>query len=190
MILIVDNYDSFVYNLYQFFGELGAAATVIRNDKITVEEVVDLRPSHIVISPGPGSPEDPSYFGICRELILEVGRTTPLLGVCLGHQGIGHAFGARVVRAPMAMHGKTSLIRHDASGIFKGLASPLTVMRYHSLVVDPETIPPCVRVTATTDDGVIMGMVHRELPIHGVQFHPESIGSQGGLQLLKNFLDA
>lgn len=190
-ILIIDNYDSFVYNLFQFFGELtGEPAKVIRNDKVTVQDVQELRPSHIVISPGPGSPDDPRYFGVCRELILKLGETTPVLGVCLGHQGIGYAFGAKVVRAPLAMHGKTSTIRHDGTGVFKNLQTPLTIMRYHSLVVQPDSLPACLRVTATTEDGVIMGMVHRTLPIQGVQFHPESIGSQAGLQMLRNFLDA
>lgn len=188
-IVIIDNYDSFVYNLHQRFGELtGVASTVVRNDRTSVAEVAAMRPTHIVISPGPGNPHDRAYFGVCREIILELGASTPLLGVCLGHQGIGAVFGGKVVSAPVLMHGKTSAILHDGSGIFAGVASPTVVMRYHSLIVDRETLPPCLTVNATTEGGIIMGLVHREYPIHGVQFHPESIGSGTGTKMLKNFL--
>jgi anthranilate synthase/aminodeoxychorismate synthase-like glutamine amidotransferase len=188
-IVLIDNYDSFVYNLYQALGELtGVEARVVRNDRTSVEAIAAERPTHLVISPGPGNPEDPAWFGICRELILTLGRTVPLLGVCLGHQGIGAAFGGRVVRAPRVMHGKTSLVRHEGEGLFEGLESPLEAMRYHSLMIDPSTLPASLRVTASTEDGVIMGVAHREHPIVGVQFHPESIGTRSGLRLLRNFL--
>jgi len=188
-IVLIDNYDSFVYNLYQALGELtGVDAKVVRNDRIRVEAIAAEQPTHLIISPGPGNPEDPAWFGICREVILTLGRTVPLLGVCLGHQGIGAAFGARVVRAPKVMHGKTSLIRHDGEGLFAGLESPLEVMRYHSLMIDPGTLPASLRVTATSEEGLIMGVAHKEHPIVGVQFHPESIGTRSGLQLLHNFL--
>jgi anthranilate synthase/aminodeoxychorismate synthase-like glutamine amidotransferase len=189
-IVLVDNYDSFVYNLYQHLGELtGVEAHVVRNDRTSVQAIADECPTHIVISPGPGNPEDPAWFGVCREVILTLGRTVPLLGVCLGHQGIGSAFGGRVVRAPKVMHGKTSHIRHEGSGIFAGLENPLEVMRYHSLMLDPATLPAVLQVTATTQEGLIMGVVHEEYPIVGVQFHPESIGTGGGLRLLRNFLE-
>jgi anthranilate synthase/aminodeoxychorismate synthase-like glutamine amidotransferase len=156
---------------------------------MTLEECRAYRPTHVVISPGPGNPEDRAYFGVCNEVISDLGRTTPVLGVCLGHQGIGAVFGGRVVRAKQVMHGKTSLVTHDATGVFEGLPSPIVGMRYHSLVVDPASVPATLRVTATTEDGIIMGLVHRELPIHGVQFHPESIGTPYGPQLLRNFLE-
>jgi anthranilate synthase/aminodeoxychorismate synthase-like glutamine amidotransferase len=188
-IVLIDNYDSFVYNLYQALGELtGVEARVVRNDRTSVEAIAAERPTHLIISPGPGNPEDPVWFGICRELILTLGRTVPLLGVCLGHQGIGAAFGGRVVRAPKVMHGKTSLIRHEGEGLFEGLESPLEVMRYHSLMIDPGTLPASLRVTASNEEGLIMGVAHREHPIVGVQFHPESIGTRSGLRLLRNFL--
>jgi anthranilate synthase/aminodeoxychorismate synthase-like glutamine amidotransferase len=188
-IVLIDNYDSFVYNLYQALGELtGVEARVVRNDRTSVEAIAAERPTHLIISPGPGNPEDPVWFGICRELILTLGRTVPLLGVCLGHQGIGAAFGGRVVRAPKVMHGKTSRIRHEGEGLFEGLESPLEVMRYHSLMIDPGTLPASLRVTASNEEGLIMGVAHREHPIVGVQFHPESIGTRSGLRLLRNFL--
>jgi anthranilate synthase/aminodeoxychorismate synthase-like glutamine amidotransferase len=190
-IVLIDNYDSFVYNLYQLLGELtGTEAKVVRNDRTSVEAIAAERPTHIIISPGPGNPEDPAWFGICREVILTLGRRVPLLGVCLGHQGIGAAFGARVVRAPKVMHGKTSVIRHEGEGIFAELENPLEVMRYHSLMIDPGTLPASLRVTATSEDGIIMGVAHKEHPIVGVQFHPESIGTRGGLRLLRNFLQS
>jgi anthranilate synthase/aminodeoxychorismate synthase-like glutamine amidotransferase len=189
-VIILDNYDSFVYNLYQAIGELtGVAARVVRNDAITIEELIAANPSHLIISPGPGTPEDPAYFGVCRAAILELGPKIPTLGVCLGHQGIAAAFGGRVIRAPMVMHGKTSLIEHAGTGLFAGLPSPLRVMRYHSLVVEPESLPESLIVTSRTQDGVIMSVAHREWPLVGVQFHPESIGTQQGKRLLGNFLN-
>jgi anthranilate synthase/aminodeoxychorismate synthase-like glutamine amidotransferase len=189
-IVLIDNYDSFVYNLYQALGELtGVDAKVVRNDRTSVEAIAAEHPTHIIISPGPGNPEDPAWFGICREVILTLGRTVPLLGVCLGHQGIGAAFGGRVVRAPKVMHGKTSLIRHDGEGLFAGLESPLEVMRYHSLMINPAMLPASLRVTATSDEGLIMGVAHKDHPIVGVQFHPESIGTRSGLRLVSNFLE-
>jgi anthranilate synthase/aminodeoxychorismate synthase-like glutamine amidotransferase len=188
-VVILDNYDSFVYNLYQAIGELtGSAARVVRNDAITIEELIAAEPTHLIISPGPGTPEDPAYFGVCRAAILRLGPRVPTLGVCLGHQGIAAAFGGRVIRAPKVMHGKTSLITHDGTGLFAGLPSPLQVMRYHSLVVDPESLPSSLAVTSRTQDGVCMSVAHREWPIVGVQFHPESIGTQDGKRLLGNFL--
>ncbi len=188
-VVIVDNYDSYAYNLFQRIGELtGAEARVVRNDQLTLAELEALQPTHVVISPGPGNPEDPAYFGICREVILTLGKRVPVLGVCLGHQGIGAAFGGRVVRAPQVMHGKTSRIRHDGSGVFSQLPDPCEVMRYHSLMIAPDTMPACLRVTARTEDGIVMGVEHREFPIHGVQFHPESIGTPEGTTMLANFL--
>lgn len=189
-IVIIDNYDSYAYNLYQRIGELtGEAAIVHRNDRVTLAEVLALNPSHIVISPGPGRPEDPAYFGVCRELIAKLPPDLPLLGVCLGHQGIGHVFGATVVRADRVMHGKTSLVYHDGTPLFDGVASPFPAMRYHSLVVEPSTVPHALRVTARTSDGIVMAFEHRERPIYGVQFHPESIGTPAGIRILANFLD-
>ncbi|MCA9585647.1 MAG: aminodeoxychorismate/anthranilate synthase component II [Myxococcales bacterium] len=186
--LIIDNYDSFTYNLYQYLGELDAGPVVYRNDKISLREACALEPERIVISPGPGNPEDPAYFGVCRDVILELSPTIPTLGVCLGHQGIGAAFGGRVVRAPAIMHGKTSPVLHDGSELFVGMPQPFEAMRYHSLVLDPACVPDCLEVTAKTDDGVIMAIAHREHPIYGVQFHPESIGSPLGRRLIENFL--
>ena len=185
MILLVDNYDSFTWNLAQYFGELGAPPLVKRNDEITMDEIAALRPTHIVISPGPGRPES---AGISIDVIRRFGQTTPLLGVCLGHQAIGAAFGGDVVRAPQLMHGKTSSVRHDARGVFAGLAQPFTAGRYHSLVV-AVPLPADLEATAHTDDGTLMGLRHRSLPIHGVQFHPESVLTGGGHQLLRNFLE-
>jgi len=188
-VIILDNYDSFVYNLYQAVGEVtGVAARVVRNDAITIDELLAADPTHLIISPGPGTPEDPAYFGVCRAAILQLGPRVPTLGVCLGHQGIAAAFGGRVVRAPQVMHGKTSLIEHDGSGLFAGLSSPLRVMRYHSLVVDPASLPEVLVATSWTQDRVCMSLAHREWPIVGVQFHPESIGTQDGKRLLGNFL--
>lgn len=189
-ILLIDNYDSYAYNLFQRIGELcGVRSHVVRNDQTTLEECKAYKPTHIVISPGPGNPEDPAYFGVCNSIILELGATTPLLGVCLGHQGIGAVFGGRVIRAPMVMHGKTSSVEHDGTGVFAGLPAPFVAMRYHSLIVERASLPECLRVTATTRGGIIMGVAHRSLPIHGVQFHPESIGTPHGAALLKNFLE-
>jgi anthranilate synthase/aminodeoxychorismate synthase-like glutamine amidotransferase len=190
-VVIIDNYDSYAYNLFQGIGELtGRAATVVRNDETSLRAIRRLNPSHIVISPGPGNPENPDYFGVCLDVIHELGPTIPLLGVCLGHQGIGYAFGGHVVRAPKAMHGKTSRLWHNSAGVFRGVSNPCTVMRYHSLMVEQETFPSVLRVTAQTDDGVIMGLQHTTYPIWGVQFHPESIGTPSGISMLQNFLSA
>jgi anthranilate synthase component 2 len=186
--VILDNYDSFTFNLYQYIGELDERPLVFRNDQISFEDLVKLRPDRILISPGPGSPEDPAYFGICKRVILELGRDVPLLGVCLGHQGIIHAFGGRIGRARQVMHGKTSFIVNDGKGIFIGLPRSIEVMRYHSLAGDPDTLPNCLEITATTADGVIMGVRHRSYPIEGIQFHPESIGTPAGKAILTNFL--
>jgi anthranilate synthase component 2 len=184
MFLLIDNYDSFTYNLWHYLGELGAEVMVRRNDAITVTEALALKPQGIVISPGPGVPE---AAGICVALVRHAG-SVPILGVCLGHQAIGFACGGTVGRAPQPMHGKLSAIHHDGSGVFAGLADPFAATRYHSLVVERATLPPVLRLTAWTEDGLIMGLAHRERPIHGVQFHPESIASEGGHALLKNFL--
>lgn len=186
--IIIDNYDSFTFNLYQYIGELDERPLVFRNDAITIPELVSLRPDRLIISPGPGNPEDPAYFGVCREAIRVLGTSVPVLGVCLGHQGIFSCFGGRVVRAKQVMHGKTSNIFHDNSEMFSGLPQPFEAMRYHSLVGDPATLPECLEVTARTEDGIIMGLRHREFPIYGVQFHPESIGTASGRRLIENFL--
>jgi len=185
-LLVIDNYDSFTYNLVQFLGDLGADSTVRRNDKITLEEIAALAPEAIVLSPGPGTPDD---AGICLAVIDRFGGTIPMLGVCLGHQAIGQAMGGDVIRAPHLMHGKTSPISHESKGIFRGLNSGFEATRYHSLIVKPETLPDVLEVTARTDDGLIMGLQHRTKPIHGVQFHPESIASENGHALLQNFLN-
>ena len=185
MIVLIDNYDSFTYNLVHYLGELGADVVVHRNDTVSVEELLDAKPSGIVISPGPC---DPDRAGICLELVSRAAPVMPLLGVCLGHQALGQAFGGKVVRTPMLMHGKLSDIIHTGSAVFAGLPSPFRATRYHSLMVEHETLPPNLIVTARTDDGIIMGLAHRELPCFGVQFHPESIESQHGHDLLKNFL--
>ena len=187
MIFVIDNYDSFTYNLVQYLGELGAEPLVRRNDDITVDEIAAMKPEGIVISPGPGRPEQ---AGITLDVIRKLGPTTPLLGVCLGHQAIGMAFGGSVVRAKAPMHGKTSTISHDGKGVFAGIASPFTVARYHSLIVDREGWPKDLEITAQTeDDGTVMALRHREFPIHGVQFHPESIMTREGQHLLRNFLN-
>jgi anthranilate synthase component 2 len=185
-VLLVDNYDSFTYNLYQYLGELGADTTVVRNDAISVGDALALRPDRIVISPGPGTPDD---AGISIELIRAAAGRVPVLGVCLGHQALGQAFGGRIVRAPVLMHGKTSEIHHDGRTVFRGLRQPFTATRYHSLAVARETVPECLEVSAWTEDGTVMGLRHRELPLEGVQFHPESILTRAGHDLLKNFLD-
>jgi anthranilate synthase component II len=184
MFLLIDNYDSFTYNLWHYLGELGAEVIVKRNDALTVAEVLAMRPEGVVISPGPSVPEK---AGICIELVQKAGRI-PLLGVCLGHQAIGAAFGARVIRAPEPMHGKVSRIFHDRSGVFAGLPSPFSATRYHSLIVERASLPSELRITASSEDGLVMGIEHTERPIHGVQFHPESIASQHGHHLLRNFL--
>jgi anthranilate synthase/aminodeoxychorismate synthase-like glutamine amidotransferase len=184
-VLVIDNYDSFVYNLVQYLGELGADPIVHRNDAITVDDVDAIAPDAILVSPGPGTPAD---AGISNEVIRRYGPRIPLLGVCLGHQCIGEVFGGRVVRAPAVMHGKTSLVAHDGTGVLAGLLDPFEATRYHSLVVAPESIPDELVVTATADDGVVMALRHRTHPIEGVQFHPESILTAGGKQLMANFL--
>jgi anthranilate synthase/aminodeoxychorismate synthase-like glutamine amidotransferase len=185
MILLLDNYDSFTYNLYQYLGELGADVRVVRNDEMSAADVLALAPRAVVISPGPGTPDQ---AGISLDLIRACAGRLPLLGVCLGHQALGQAFGGQVVRAPRLMHGKTSEIEHDGRGVFAGLPRPFTATRYHSLVVDPASVPGCLEVSAWTDGGVIMGLRHRELPLEGVQFHPESILTSAGKDLLCNFL--
>ena len=185
VLFVLDNYDSFTYNLVQYFGELGAEPVVRRNDEVTVEEIAALRPERICISPGPGTPAE---AGISEAVIRELGPRVPVLGVCLGHQAIGEVFGGEVVRAGRLMHGKTSPVLHDDDGVFAGLPSPFEATRYHSLVVRPESVPDCLVVNARTAEGEIMGLRHREFPIHGVQFHPESILTAEGKRLLENFL--
>jgi anthranilate synthase/aminodeoxychorismate synthase-like glutamine amidotransferase len=188
-VVVLDNYDSYTFNLVQALGALtGEAAHVFRNDEITLEALVALSPTHLVISPGPGNPEDPAWFGVCREALLHFGPRTPTLGVCLGHQGIGAALGGRVVRAPSPRHGKTSPVLHNGSALFHGLPSPFEAMRYHSLVLEEASLPPVLRVTARTPDGVVMAVQHESWPLFGVQFHPESIGTPFGLELLRNFV--
>jgi anthranilate synthase/aminodeoxychorismate synthase-like glutamine amidotransferase len=185
MLLIIDNYDSFTYNLVQYFGELGAEPVVKRNDEITVAEIEAMKPEAIVISPGPCTPKE---AGISNDIIAQIGPKLPLLGVCLGHQCIGHVFGGDVVRAPRLMHGKTSPILHDGTGVFVNLPSPFEATRYHSLIIDPPSLPDVLVVNAQTAENEIMGVRHKEYPIHGVQFHPESILTRHGKDLLKNFL--
>jgi anthranilate synthase component 2 len=185
MFLLIDNYDSFTYNLFHYLGELGADVVVRRNDVLTVDEALALDPAGIILSPGPC---DPDHAGICLELIARAAGRVPLLGVCLGHQSIGQAFGGQVVRAPEPRHGKPSPILHNGTGVFAGLPNPFRATRYHSLMVAPETFPECLRVTARSEDGVIQGLEHRELPVYGVQFHPESIATESGHALLANFL--
>jgi anthranilate synthase/aminodeoxychorismate synthase-like glutamine amidotransferase len=185
-VLVIDNYDSFVYNLVQYLGELGAEPLVHRNDDLTVAEALDLRPDLVLLSPGPGRPEDSGI--LCEAVTAFADRDVPVFGVCLGLQAIGHVFGGEVVRAGELMHGKTSFVRHHGEGVFAGLPSPLEATRYHSLVVARDGLPDRLEVTAETDDGTIMGLRHRELPVEGVQFHPESILTQHGHDLLRNFL--
>ena len=187
MLLMIDNYDSFTYNLVQYLGELGEEVVVRRNDEITLEDIDEMKPERIVVSPGPCTPNE---AGISVPLIERLAGKTPILGVCLGHQSIGAAFGGKVVRAKQVMHGKTSMISHTGVGVFKDIPSPYTVIRYHSLAIERESLPDCLEVTAWTDDGEIMGVRHKEFKIEGVQFHPESILSEHGHALLKNFLTA
>jgi anthranilate synthase component II len=184
-VLVVDNYDSFVYNLVQYLGELGAEPLVHRHDEITVDEAVALEPDAVLISPGPGTPDD---AGISNDLILRMAGQVPVLGVCLGHQCIGQVFGGQVVRAPHVMHGKTSLVSHDDAGVFAGLPNPMEATRYHSLVVARDSVPDVLEVTATSDDGLVMGLRHKEFAVEGVQFHPESILTHAGKPMLANFL--
>jgi anthranilate synthase component 2 len=186
MILVVDNYDSFTYNLVHYLNELGAQTRVVRNDALTAAEAIALRPEAVLLSPGPCTPDD---AGICLDLIKSAPDDLPILGVCLGHQAIGQAFGGDVIRAKALMHGKTSQIHHDNTGVFEGLPNPFTATRYHSLAVKRDSLPNSLKVTAWTDDGEIMGLAHAARPIHGVQFHPESILTEGGHKLLGNFLD-
>jgi anthranilate synthase/aminodeoxychorismate synthase-like glutamine amidotransferase len=184
-VLVIDNYDSFVYNLVQYLGELGAEPVVYRHDALTVDDIDELDPAGILISPGPGRPED---AGVSNDVLTHHAGRVPIFGVCLGLQCMGQVFGGEVVRAPQVMHGKTSLIRHDGAGIFAGLPNPLEATRYHSLIVDRDSVPACLEITATTDDGLVMGLRHREYAIEGVQFHPESILTTGGHDMLRNFL--
>ncbi|MHB8895495.1 MAG: anthranilate synthase component II [Candidatus Geothermincolia bacterium] len=186
-ILMVDNYDSFTYNLVQFLGMLGADLVVFRNDRLSLADVGRVKPDGIVISPGPKAPAD---AGISKELLLEYGPRVKTLGVCLGHQCIGEAFGGKVVRAGQVMHGKTSPVEHDGRGVFKGVPSPFPAARYHSLVVEEDSLPECLEVTSRTDDGVVMGVRHKEHPIEGIQFHPESFMTEPGMTILENFLEA
>lgn len=215
-VLIIDNYDSFTYNLYQFIGEILTTEKnrgslddfdiiVERNDQIEFADIVAMAPDRIIISPGPGSPDDPRYFGVCADVIRELGKTTPLLGVCLGMQGIVHVFGGKVVKAPLPMHGKISPVTHDQQSVFKGVPDQLEVMRYHSLIADADSLPECLEVTATVGslqaadfeqrsrwnaagEFELMGVRHRDYPIHGIQFHPESFATEGGKELIANFL--
>ncbi len=185
-ILLIDNYDSFTYNLVHYLSELGANVEVIRNDAMSVTDIIGKKPAGIVLSPGPCTPNE---AGVCLELIKEAAGKIPLLGVCLGHQAIGQVFGGKVVRAPYVMHGKTSPMHHTNKGVFKNIPNPFTATRYHSLIVERDSLPADLEVTAETEDKLIMGLQHKTLPIHGVQFHPESIASEHGHALLKNFLD-
>ena len=185
MILVIDNYDSFTYNLVQYLGELGAEIEVRRNDQTTAGEIESLNPERIVISPGPKAPDD---AGICLDVIRQFAGRWPILGVCLGHQAIGQAFGGRVIREPQVMHGKTSPIAHDGKSIFSGLPNPFPATRYHSLIVERESLPACLEISATSPDGLIMGLRHKEMPVEGVQFHPESVLTGAGKQLLANFI--
>ncbi len=185
MLLLIDNYDSFTYNLYQYLSELGEEVRVARNDKITLEEIEKLKPARIVISPGPGRPEN---AGISNEVILKFGERTPILGVCLGHQCIGQAYGGKVGHAGEIKHGKTSMIQHDEKGIFQGVKNPFAAVRYHSLAVQREKLPDCLDISAVTENKIIMGLRHRKYPVEGVQFHPESIMTGEGKRILENFL--
>ncbi len=186
MLILIDNYDSFTWNLVQYLGDMGVEAKVIRNDKASVEDILGLRPSRIVISPGPS---DPDHAGICLPLIEAAGKAElPLLGVCLGHQAIGQAFGGKVIRAPKPMHGRIDHVTHNGKGIFKDIPSPYQITRYHSLIVERSSLPASLEATAETPDGLIMGLSHKTLPIHGIQYHPESIETEHGHALLKNFI--
>ena len=185
MLLMIDNYDSFTYNLVQYFGELGEDVRVARNDEITLDEIAQMKPGRICISPGPCAPTE---AGISLDVLKRFSGALPILGVCLGHQAIGHAFGGRVIRAATLMHGKTAPVEHTGVGVFRGLPSPFTATRYHSLAVERSSLPECLEITAWTADGEIMGLRHRRLPVEGVQFHPESIATEYGHELLKNFL--
>lgn len=186
-VLLIDNYDSFTYNLYQYIEELGWRCRVVRNDAMTLAQIKKYDPGRIVLSPGPGTPDS---SGVCLEVLQEAGGgTPPILGVCLGHQAIGQVFGGRVIRASKMMHGKVSPVKHAGTGLYRGLSNPFGATRYHSLIVEAKTLPSCLEVTSRTEDGTIMGLRHRTLPIDGIQFHPESIMTEGGKQLLQNFLE-
>ena len=190
-VLVIDNYDSFVYNLVQYIGELGGEPVVYRNNQITLKQAMQLNPQRIVISPGPGTPEETRYFGVCSNILQQMSCKIPTLGVCLGNQGIIYAFGGKIMQARRLMHGKTSRIKHDGKGVFEGVRNPFTATRYHSLVGDRASIPSCLKITAeSTDDGEVMGVRHRTYPITGVQFHPESILCEDGKKIIKNFLEA
>lgn len=186
--VVIDNYDSFTFNLYQLIAAIDRPPLVFRNDQISVRDLVALAPSAIILSPGPGDPSEVQRFGICRDVITQLGRDVPVLGVCLGHQGIVHAFGGKIVRAPQPMHGKTSVIHHRDRGLFAGLPKSFTAMRYHSLAADPAQLPDCLEVDAWTDDGVNMAVRHQRWPVYGVQFHPESIETPLGPTLMRRFL--
>lgn len=186
MFILIDNYDSFTYNLYHYFCELGVEVSVYRNDALSVDQLLALDPQGFIISPGPCSPDQ---AGVCLDLLANLPNSMPLLGVCLGHQSIGQHFGGKVIRAPHVVHGKTSTIYHKNTDIFKGLENPLTATRYHSLILDKPSIPDCLKITAETSDNIIMGLAHKIRPIYGVQFHPESIASQGGYKLFANFIE-
>lgn len=189
--LIIDNYDSFVYNLVQYVGELGGEPKVYRNDQISLDQARSLKPERIIISPGPGTPSDTRYFGTCSAIIRHMSLKIPTLGVCMGYQGIVHVFGGVIVGAKNLMHGKTSLISHDGKGLFNGVRNPLRATRYHSLVAEKRSIPPCLEITAMArEDQEVMGVRHTDYPIEGVQFHPESILTEDGLKMIKNFLDS
>jgi anthranilate synthase component 2 len=185
MLLLIDNYDSFTYNLFQYLSELGEEINVVRNDRMAIDEIEELAPERIVISPGPGTPLD---AGISNDVIRHFGSRLPILGVCLGHQCVGYAYGAVVDHAGEIKHGKSSLIHHDGKGVFRGLSNPFPAIRYHSLAVDPDSVPECLEVSARTENNIIMGLRHREYPVEGVQFHPESIMTEVGKDLLENFL--
>lgn len=186
MILIIDNYDSFTYNIYQYFEELGQKCVVIRNDQITLSEIKTMNPKAIVISPGPGNPDS---SGISQDIIKTLSKSIPTLGICLGHQVIGQVFGGKVVRAKKILHGKTSKMYHEEKGVFKNLPNPFIGVRYHSLIIDRDSLPECLEITCETKDGIIMGVKHKEFPLEGIQFHPESIMTQDGKKLLQNFID-
>jgi anthranilate synthase/aminodeoxychorismate synthase-like glutamine amidotransferase len=189
-VLVIDNYDSFVYNLVQYIGEFGPTPLVYRNDQVTLQQVLTLKPDRIVLSPGPGHPEDEHYFGVCKAILKEVSPKVPTLGVCLGHQGIISTFGGKVVSAKRLMHGKTSQIKHDGKSLYKDVQNPFTATRYHSLAGEKDSIPPCLKVTAVAvDDGEVMGVRHVKYPIEGIQFHPESILCEEGKLIIKNFLE-
>jgi len=186
MLLLIDNYDSFTYNLYQYFCELGQEVVVVRNDAVTVDQVAGMSPERIVVSPGPSNPE---HAGVSNDVIRQLGPMTPILGVCLGHQCIGYSYGGIVQRAPEVRHGKMSAVYHDGAALFSGLPNPLLAIRYHSLIIERAGLPACLEVTAWTSDGLIMGLRHREFPVQGVQFHPESFMTESGRELLRNFVE-